>query len=354
MKFNGVNVGPVEVSSADSKSVIASQKVMYDGVSYFEMPGLPVEQLGREYWYPGYDNVNLKSQLLTANMSDGPTTITVYLAGSQIDSYVLQARQTSQKEYPGKNNGPLRVVSSAQPVVSSVRLLYGAKSYAEMMGLPAEQLSREYWYPIYDNVKVNSQLWVSNTGTAPTTITVFAAGQQIDTFALPAGQKKATSYPLSTGPLRVVSSAEPIVSSIRTLYGGLSYSEVMGRPVEQLSQEYWYPTYNNIGLRSQLRIGNAGSGPTTITVYLAGSQIDSYVLEAGQVQKKSYPMNDGPLQIVSSAEPVVSSVRLMYIVSTYSSLAEMWGLPAAQLSSRYVFPGYNNEKMKSDIRFAVP
>jgi hypothetical protein len=138
------------------------------------------------------------------------------------------------------------------------------------------------------------------------------------------------------------------------MYGGLSYSELMGRPAEQLSQEYWYPTYNNIGLRSQLRIGNAGSGPTTITVYLAGSQIDSYVLEAGQVQKKSYPMDNGPLQIVSSAEPIVSSVRLLYTVSTFSSMSEMLGLPAAQLASRYILPGYNNEKMKSDIRFAVP
>ena len=354
MKFNAVNSGPVEVVSANGKPIVASQKVIYGGVSYSELIGLPAERLSQEYWYPIYNNVNIKSQLLVTNMGGGPTNITVHLAGNQIDSYVLQAGQVSHKEYPNQNNGPMRVVSSAEPVVSSVRLLFGVNSYAEVLGMPAEKLSREYWYPVYDNVKANSQLWVGNTGSGSTTVTVFAAGQQIDSFVLAGGQKRNTNYPLSTGPLRVISSAEPVVSSIRMLYEGGSYSELFGLPVEQLSREYWYPTYNNTGLRSQLRIGNAGSGPTTITVYLAGGQIDSYVLQAGQVEKKSYPVNGGPLHIVSSAEPIVSSIRLLYITAAFSSLSEMLGLPAAELSSRYIIPGYNNEKMKSDIRFAVP
>ena len=146
--------------------------------------------------------------------------------------------------------------------MSSVRLFLGANSLAEVLGMPAEELSREYWYPVYDNVKVNSQLWVGNTGSGSTAITIYAAGQQIDSFVLAGGQKRNVSYPLSTGPLRVVSSAEPVVSSVRMLYGGGSYAELMGLPVEQLSREYWYPTYNSTGLKSQLRTGNAGSGPT--------------------------------------------------------------------------------------------
>ena len=353
--YSEVNNGPVKVINTKGDMTLASQRVIYLNQSYSEMMGLPQEQLTTEYWFPYYNNTAMSSQLRVGNMGNVPTTIRVYLAGSQIDSFTLGAGLAERRSYAGQNNGPLRVTSSAADILTTVRVLYGNISYSEMMGLPVEQLSREYLFPYYNNVAMSSQLRVSNLGGVPTTITVSLAGGQIDSFTLGAGQAERKTYTgQNSGPLRVSSTAADVLTSIRVLYADKSYSEIMGLPVEQLGQEYWYPIYDDVNVDSQLRIGNVGDGPTTITVYLAGSQIDSYTLQAGQATRETYSIDNGPLRVVSSAEPILSTVRLLYQSSTFSSLYEMMGLPDTQLSTQYFFPWYNNEAMNSQLRFAIP
>jgi hypothetical protein len=151
----------------------------------------------------------------------------------------------------------------------------------------------------------------------------------------------------------VTSSATDILSTIRVLYAG-SLSELMGFPANQLAQEYWYPVYDNAALDSQLRVSNVGGGPTTITVYLGTQQIDSYSLGTGGAARKNYPHDGGPLRVVSSAQPILTTVRLLYNTPSFSSLYEMAGLPDPQLSTQYFFPWYNNTAMSSELRVAVP
>ena len=224
------------------------------------------------------------------------------------------------------------------------------------MGTPKEQLSKEYWYPVYDNVTANSQLRVSNVGTGETNITVYLAGDPtpIDTYTLQAGEASRRNYAYNSGPLQVVSDQEPILSTIRLLYQNKSYAEVTGLPVEHLSKESWYPVYDNVNVMSELRVANAGAGTTTITVSAAGNPIDSFELAQGSEIRKTYANNIGPLSVVSSTEPILSSVRTLYTTASFSSLYEMMGLPGGQLSTQYFFPWYNNTAMKSQVRFAVP
>jgi hypothetical protein len=350
--FTGINNGPVQISQT-SNDLVASQRVIYSGWSYSEMMGLPAEQLSKEYLFPYYNNVAMDSQLRVSNVGGADTTITVYLAGTQIDQYALAAGGATRKNYTGKNSGPLRVTSSASNILATTRVLYNVNSYSELMGLPIEQLGKEYLFPYYNNVAMNSQLRVSNVGGADTTITVYLGTTQIDSYSLTAGGSTRKNYTgRNSGPLRVTSTDSNILTTIRVLYNNNSYSELMGFPTGQLGQEYWYPVYDNVAVDSQLRVSNVGGADTTITVYLGTTQIDSYTLTAGGATRKNYTgRNTGPLHVVSSSQSILTTIRMLYAGNSYY---EMTGLPNSQLSTQYFFPWYNNTAMKSELRVAVP
>jgi hypothetical protein len=352
--YIGANNGPVDIENTAELSTITSQRVIYGGWSYSEMMGLPFEQLSKEYLFPYYNNVAMDSQLRVSNVGGADTTITVYLGTQPIDSYTLAAGGATRKNYTGKNSGPLWVTSSASDILATIRVLYGGSSYSEMMGLPVEQLAKEFIFPYYNNVAMDSQLRVSNVGGASTTIKVYLGSSTtpIDSYTLAAGGATRKNYTgKNSGPLRVTSSASNILTTIRVLYNKNSYSELMGFPTGQLGQEYWYPVYDNVAVDSQLRVSNVGSATTHITVYAGTEQIDSYDLGKGAATRKNYPKNTGPLQVVSSTQPILTTIRMLYAGNSYY---EMTGLPHSQLSTQYFFPWYNNKAMDSELRFAVP
>jgi beta-lactamase superfamily II metal-dependent hydrolase len=353
--YLGLNNGPVKILNTASTNIIASQRVIYGGVSYSEMMGLPFEQLTNEYLFPYYNNVAMDSQLRVSNVGGSSTTIKVYLGTQQIDSYTLAAGGATRKNYSNKNTGPLRVTSSASDILATIRVLYGGSSYSEMMGLPVEQLAKEYIFPYYNNVAMDSQLRVSNVGGASTTIKVYLGSSPtpIDQYTLAAGGATRKNYTgKNSGPLRVVSSDSNILTTVRVLYENSSYSELMGFPTDLLRQEYWFPVYDNVAVNSQLRVSNVGTDVTTITIYAGTEQIDSYSLNAGAATRKNYGgKNTGPLHVVSSSQPVLTTIRLLYAGSSYY---ELTGLPDSQLSTQYFFPWYNNKAMSSELRFAEP
>jgi hypothetical protein len=101
--------------------------------------------------------------LRVSNVGDGPTTITIYFGDSPtpIQTLTLQAGQALRRNYAGRNGGPLRVVSSAQPILSTVRTVYADNSYYEMSGLPSSWLSTQYWFPWYNNIAMDSELRIA-------------------------------------------------------------------------------------------------------------------------------------------------------------------------------------------------
>jgi hypothetical protein len=129
----------------------------------------------------------------------------------------------------------------------------------------------------------------------------------------------------------------------------------MGFPANKLASEYYFPVYDNVALDSQLRVSNVGGASTNITIYAGAAQIDTYSLAAGAATRKNYAaVNTGPLQVVSSAMPVLSTVRLLYNTALFSSFYEITGLPGDQLYTEYWFQWYNNVAMSSEVRLAVP
>ena len=166
---------------------------------------------------------------------------------------------------------------------------------------------------------------------------------------------------LDGGPVKMSSTnGLPIVASERVAYspnGGAtwtSYSELMGLPANQLTNSYTFPWYNNLDLNSQLRFGNVGTAPTTVTVTIGGVFQGNYTLAPNASQRVSYDgLDRGPVKVTSSGNvPIIASMRVAYFNgSNWTSFSEMMGLPSPKLTSSYVFPWYNNLDLNSQLRF---
>ncbi len=279
--------------------------------------------------------------------------INVSVAGAHQGTYLLLQGSSTRQSYSGVNNGPLNVMSTNTNIIASTRVIYGGVSYSEMMGFPANKLTNNYWFPYYNNVAMNSQLRVSNVGGVSTTITVtYGNNIPLDSFTLVSGAAIRKNYAgINSGPLHVTSSSSNILTTLRVVYGGLSYSELTGFPNNQLTTDYWFPYYNNVAMNSQVRVSNVGGISTTITVtYGNNIPLDSYTLAPGVATRKNYTgINSGPLHVTSSVSNILTTIRVLYGNQSFSELS---GFPANQLTTEYWYPVYDNVLANSQLRIS--
>jgi Calcineurin-like phosphoesterase len=167
----GVNRGPVQIVS--NQNIVAAERVIYNvnnlPTSFSEMMALPNLQLGKIYWLPRYNNIDLDTQLRIGNVSGSPATVRVYIGGQEMTSgctpsnspYSLAAGASLRVSCAGRNNGPVQIVST-QNIVAAERVIYNVNnlptSFSEMMALPNSQLDTLYWLPWYNNIDLDSQL----------------------------------------------------------------------------------------------------------------------------------------------------------------------------------------------------
>jgi len=167
VSYPGLNKGPVKVTSSGGVPIIASIRVAYfdgrDWTDFSEMIGLPITSLSTHYSFPVYNNDNLNTQLIFANVGNAPTTITVMIGGVLKGTYALLPNQSQRVSYTGLDSGPAIIKSSGGvKIIASERVAYfngtAWSSFAEMMGLPFAQLTDTYIFPWYNNVDLNTQL----------------------------------------------------------------------------------------------------------------------------------------------------------------------------------------------------
>jgi len=167
----GVNNGPVQIIS--DVNIVAAERVIYNvnnlPTSFSEMMALPDSQLGKTYWLPRYNNIDLDTQLRIGNVSDTPATVRVYIGGQEMTSggipssspYTLAPGASLRVSFPSVNTGPVKVVSNVN-IVAAERVIYKVNnlptSFSEMMALPNSQLDILYWLPWYNNIDLDTQL----------------------------------------------------------------------------------------------------------------------------------------------------------------------------------------------------
>jgi hypothetical protein len=308
----------------------------------------------RTSWMVSHDNVDfgayvyIEVTVLRANAE-------VKIAGTTVGLYSIPAKMAIRQSFAGVTDGPVQITSpTGTPLVTSQRVAYTPDGgatwpyYSEMMGLPTSKLTTSYVMPWYNNVDLNSQLRFGNVGTGSTTVSVIIGGVLRGAYNVAPSQSVRVSYTgVNAGPVRINSSGGvPIIASERVAYydgsAWISFSELMGMPVNQLTTSYVVPWYNNVDLNTQLRFGNVGTTNTTVTVRIGGVVRGSY---AG--------VDGGPVRITSSGGvPIIASERVAYYDgSAWTSFSELMALPVNQLTTSYHIPWYNNSSLNTQLRF---
>ena len=232
-------------------------------------------------------------------------------------------------------------------------------SFAEIMALPAHQLTNSYLFPWYNNVDLKTQLLLGNVSSSSTTVTVTIAGSVRGSYSLQPHETIRLRYSgLNSGPVKVEGPAGvPFLALEQMIYSpdgiSTSFSELMGLPAEGLDSTYWLPWYNNVDLDSQLRVGNVSSSRATVHIYIGQQEMPGspFTLEPGTSTRMSFAgINSGPVRIESDVN-IVSTMRVIYKVNGRPvSFSETMALPDLQLDTTYLFAWYNNVDLDTQLR----
>jgi hypothetical protein len=237
-------------------------------------------------------------------------------------------------------------------------------SFNEVMGLPANQFTTEYWFPWYDTVYMDTYLLVGNTSPSQTAnVNIYIGDTNMGSYNIAPNETLKQSYPsLVDGPVRVVSTNEvDIVTSEFTLSGTEnSFNEVMGYPFDQFDSEYWYPYYDHgypsVGgdnMRTWVLVGNPSSTDTAnVEIYIDGVLKGSYAIAPGaNVTPRWIGEVAGPVRVVSDI-PVFTSERVFTVPT--NAFNEFMGIPLSQFSTEYWFTWYDSVYMNNTVVVSKP
>jgi hypothetical protein len=364
-----VDSGPVKLYSTNAVPIIAALRDAFlvggQVESFSQLMGLPREQLSDTYYFPAYNNLTLSGQLRFANVDTIATNVTVTIGGVDQGTYPLQPSESKRISYP-LDTGPVVIKSSnGAKIIAALRDAFfvnnRVESFVQLMGLPKEQLSDTYYFPAYNNLSLSGQLRFANVDSIDTIVTVTIGGVDQGTYALQPNQSQRVSYPLDTGPVVITSSnGAKIIAALRDAYlvGGKveSFSQLMGLPLEALSDSYVFPAYNNLTLSGQLRFANVDNIATDVTITIGGQAQPIITLQAGESQRVTYPLDSGPVVVESSngAKIIVALRDAFFVNNRVVSFVQLMGLPQAALSDTFYFPAYNNLTLSGQLRFGVP
>lgn len=290
-----------------------------------------------DYYFPWYDNVYGQTWLLMAS----PTGYTsnnydaVLQADAMESGIGVLPGSTIYRRYPAKLGGPVDLKARNGPGIVSQRSLFG-NSFEEVWATPYHELSRQYWWPVYDGHNMQDWVLVSNPVengySVHATITLhvppnpYGATKQVKTCDLAPGASCAPQFDgWASGPLEVQASGKVIVSQ-RVLRNGAAFNEMPGIPTDRMSSHYVWTWYDNAspGATDFLCIGNPNLSPINVQIKLAGEVLPPDLPIAAhdvEIININPPVMDGPLEITacydstatcSQYAPVFASQRITF------------------------------------------
>ena len=304
-------------------------------------------------------------QNYTATPKAGCADIRAWVGVVERGRFGLSSGASTRTSFAGVNAGSVNILSlGGIPIIAAERVIYKVNnvntSFTEMMGLPDTQLDTTNWLPWYNNVDLDTQLRFGNANNATATVHVYIGNTEMSSSPFnigPFGSALMRFSGVNNGPVKVVSNITIVVSE-RVIYKvngvNTSFSEMMALPNRQLSNTYWLPWYNNVDLDTQLRFANLGAQQATVHVRIAGQEVSGspFLLGPGASMRKSFAINNGPVQISSNVN-IVAAERVIYKVNgVNTSFSEMMALPNSQVNNTYWLPWYNNVDLDTQLRFA--
>jgi hypothetical protein len=270
-RWLGVQGGPVRVVSTNGVNIFASERVFTSNSNAFnESLGVASTDFTSEYWFPWYDNVNMQTSIVVGNTSASQAAnVDIYVGGVLKDSLSIPTNSTLFRFYGSLVSGPVRVVSTnGVNIVTSENAVSGPNnSFSDVLGMPANQFTTEYWFPYYDHgypsvSGSNMRTWilVGNPSTSQTaTVNIYIGGALMSgsPFSVGPGNNITPRWiGVQGGPVRVVSDI-PIFTSERVFTApNSSFNEMLGCAFNQLTTEYWYPWYDSTNMTNDILVSS--------------------------------------------------------------------------------------------------
>ena len=351
-----INSGPVKVSSTNALPILTSQRAIF-GNSFNSIVGYPADQLTTDYWFTSYDDLGMITYLVIGNPHPSNTAeVDVYIGGNKMNAapYAIAPGQRIFPRY-GINAGPVHVVSTnGVNIFTSERTKFG-NSFNEVMGYPGNQLTTDYWFTSYDDLGMITYLVIGNphvTLTAEVDVYIGGVKKNAVPYSIAPGERIFPRYGMNVGPVQVVSTnGVNIFTSERSKFGQ-SFNEVLGYPANQFTTDYWFTSYDDLGMITYLVIGNPHPTLTAeVDVHIAGTLENTYSIAPGQRVFPRYGLNSGPVHVVSTnGVDIFTSERAKYL----SSFNEILGLANNQLTTDYWFTSYDDLGMTAYLAIAAP
>ena len=183
--------------------------------------------------------------------------VQVTIAGSSQGTSNVPPHYSLSLSYPGMNNGPVKVSSTnSLPIFTSARAVFG-NSFNSIVGYPGDQLTTDYWFTSYDDLGMTTYLVIGNPSTSQTAqVNVFIGGNKMNAtpYSIAPGQRVFPRYAINSGPVHVVSTnGVAVFTSERTKYLS-SFNEILGLANNQLTTDYWFTSYDDVGMLTNLVI----------------------------------------------------------------------------------------------------
>ncbi len=278
-------------------------------------------------------------------LSTCATNTDVTIGVTSVGNYCVPSQQSISDRY-AINGGPVNVTSTTN-VFTSQRAIFGS-SFNSIVGYPANQLTTDYWFTSYDDVGMITFLVIGNphpTLTAQVDVYIGGVKKNVTPYSIPPGQRTALRYGINGGPVFVDGiNGVNIFTSERTKFGD-TFNEVMGYPANQLTTDYWFTSYDDVGMTTFLVIGNPHPSNTALVdVYIAGVKKNTtpYSIAPGQRIFPRYATNGGPVFVDGiNGVNIFTSERSKF----GGSFNEVMGYPANQLTTDYWFTSYDDAGM---------
>jgi hypothetical protein len=142
-------------------------------------------------------------------------------------------------------------------IFASERTKFG-NTFNEVMGYPGDQIHTEFRFTSYDDTSMITYLVIGNPHASSTALVdVYIGGvkKNATPYQIGPGQRMFQRYGVNSGPVHVVSTnGVDIFASERSKYLN-SFNEILGIADNQLTTDYWFTSYDDVGMNTFLVIG---------------------------------------------------------------------------------------------------
>ncbi len=273
-KYAGLMNGPVTGAARWSPAeVVSSQRILWPkgGNSLEEVPGAKFSSADSTYYWPWYDMASpgFKNWVLVSNPNNFQIHFNVVIGNEVVlADEIIPARGQSNKTFPGKMGGPVRVNAwndggDRSYIMASQRVLSnGDMAFNEVAGQADSTLASDYVWPWYDMTPgIKNWVLIANPTIAGDPVTydvyfdILIDGTNFQSGGpIPPGGSVTPSFPGTLGgPVEVKtwsnaghSIAAKSIASQRVTWGP-SFEEMMGADMGTLNSEYdwtWYDQFS--------------------------------------------------------------------------------------------------------------